>query len=281
MEQLRNVQLKQLEIFKEFHRICTEHSLRYFAIGGTCIGAIRHKGFIPWDDDIDVVMPYEDFQKLRLLRQKFCKQFEVLDFDNSLYHAFLFLKIHDNTTTFIEESIKKYPDRYIGCSIDIMPIYGISTNNIIQTFSIKKYQLYRRLNNSQRLPFKERRTPLLKLLWILNIPIRWIKPFNFYSRKIEKMLSRWEFGTTDKIMFGWRWENKRIVFDYQDFSDYIEMPFEDTTIRVPIGYDNYLKKDFGDYMKLPPEEQRISGHPAAVIDLERSYREYAKEGIST
>lgn len=69
------------------------------------------------------------------------------------------------------------------------------------------------------------------------------------------------------------------MFNYADFSDYIEMPFEDTTMRVPIGYDNYLRKDFGDYMTLPPEKERVSMHPTAVIDLQKSFREYAKEGI--
>ena len=275
----RQVQRVILEIYKEFQRVCDQHNLRYYAIGGTCIGAVRHQGFIPWDDDIDVAMPYEDYQKLRSLRNPFRPPFEIYDYNIFKQDSCLFLKLHDVDTAFIQYSAVKYADRYIGCSIDIMPVCGIPDDDKLQVRFLQKCRIYNILNHAQRFPLREKKKFLGKALWLLSVPFRLTKPYNYYSGKMEKLFSQNQFGTTAKIMFGWRMNKKRMLFHYADFSDYIEMPFEDTTMRVPIGYDNYLRKDFGDYMTLPPEEERISMHPTAVIDLQKSFREYAKEGI--
>lgn len=278
---MNDLQKKCLEIFKYFKEICDDNNLTYFAIGGTCIGAIRHEGFIPWDDDIDIAMPYADIIKL----------FDIMQKNPSLYYEVIspytvkhfkspFFKIHDNRTTFIETHQVKYPDTYKGVDIDIMPIFGTPNDPNSQYKMERKNSNYIRLNGLQRSGYERGEPVKRRIAWAL------LQPLNLINNNIwfEKMINRYSqipFDNSDKILFGWRFMPKdengkgyKSLFDYCDFSDYIEKKFEDTFIRVPIGYHNYLSRDFGNYMELPPKEKQIPVHDAAVIDLEKSYKEY-------
>ncbi len=269
----REIQMTILDIFKEFKRICEENNLRYYAIGGTCIGAIRHRGFIPWDDDLDVAMPFEDYQKFRSLQDKINAPYELFDYAEKKHAFMFFLKLHNGNTTFVEKVCMPYKDRYIGAFIDIMPLYGFPTDEKEQKKYFKKYFWYYKLNRVQRFPLNKKGTIKSKIRWCVNAPMKKLRRFDCYSAKIERILSANAFENTEKIFFGWRMNSKRMVFDYKDFETYTEMPFEDTTIRVPVGYDNYLKCDFGDYMKIPPKEKQISSHSSGTIDLNKSYRD--------
>ena len=128
-------------------------------------------------------------------------------------------------------------------------------------------------------------SPLSKTAWILNFWRRLVCPFNYYTEKINHLLGKYPFESSDKIIFGWRRLRNKVVFDYDykcvfdfaDFSDYILMPFEDTHIRVPKGYDSYLTSEFGDYLTLPPEEKRVPIHHVGILDFNKSYKSYAEE----
>ena len=123
---MNEIQGREYEVLTELKKIFERHGLRYFAVGGTCIGAIRHKGFIPWDDDIDIGMPRKDFE---LFRTQYYKElpceYRKVDGDNSLSHNFLFFKVHDSRTTYVEYYAEHTPDRYTGVFVDIMPVDGL------------------------------------------------------------------------------------------------------------------------------------------------------------
>lgn len=275
---MNELQKEILKVFKEFQNICSTNNLRYFAIGGTCLGAIRHKGFIPWDDDLDVVMPFEDYEKFRYIASKYLKApYQLLDFEEVQHCRFLFLKMHNSETTFIEEDVKQFPERYTGVYIDIMPVVGLPKH----AGFVHKFKCFYciKLNLARRFKHREKRKLLSKIIVIFASMICVRKPFNYYSKKFENLISKYKFGESEQVLFPWRIPVKppyKNVFPYFIFKESRSVPFEDTTILVPREYDSYLTMDFGDYMKLPPEEERISRHTAECIDLRKPYREYRR-----
>ena len=274
MKLTKEIQQLEKNILIEFQRICERHNLRYFAIGGTCIGAIRHSGFIPWDDDIDVAMPYEDYKKFR---DEFSKElpepYEIFDIDNHKSCKHLSLKIHNVETAFIEENFSGCKDRYTGVFVDIMPVYGMPDMDAREEQKFIDHYIHLvRSNRTRRSGLWAQKGCKRKIYWLANAYKRGKYPYNYYSRKIEALLGKNSFGCGEKVIFGWRSDRKRAVFFYEDFRDTIMVPFEDIQIAVPKGYDRYLTMDFGDYMTLPPVEKQVTVHPTALIDLNNSYK---------
>lgn len=279
----RQVQLLQVDILNEFKRICEKYGLRYFAIGGTCIGAIRHAGFIPWDDDIDVAMPHADYEKFRAVaKNELTAPFELYDPHDHVSANINFLKVHNANTAFIEDGVVPFPDGYKGVFIDVMPIYGLPKGKWKTRYLLEWHGLALRKNGYVRIPSIETKDPFSKIVFLTTGSVRKKGNYNHYLKKLEDRFRKYSFEGAEQIFFGWRtmefWKikarYKRMVFPARLFADFKEVPFESTTIRVPIGYDEYLTQDFGDYMQLPPEEERFI-HSTAVIDLEKSFREYA------
>ena len=123
---MNDLQKEILEIFKIVHRICEQNELSYYAVGGTAIGAVRHNGFIPWDDDMDIAMPIEDYCFFKRHAQELLPDgYEFYSYENSPRYAHVFGKIINNNTTYIEESNMPYPKAYSGVWIDIMPMSGV------------------------------------------------------------------------------------------------------------------------------------------------------------
>lgn len=278
---MNDVQVEILNIFREYKRICDDNKLRYFAIGGTCIGAIRHHGFIPWDDDLDVAMPWDDYIKFRTIANEIVQEpYEVYNPKYHRHSELRFLKLHNGKTAFIEECQKKNYDRYTGIFMDIMPIVGFPDDESIKEKFFRKCIWYSRLNIACRFEIKYKHTLKSKLFSVVTKPLTIGKPFDFYFLKYEELIAQNIFGETSRVLFPWRIPVRvpyRNLFPYEIFKESIEVPFEDTMIRVPKEYDMYLKMDFGDYMKLPPEGKRCGGHPAVIVDFEKSYREYREE----
>ncbi len=277
----KEIQQKALEVLEVFKEVCREHHLTYMAIGGTCIGAIRHHGFIPWDDDIDVVMPKDDYRKFieiapivlnypySIITPKTCKHYHVT-----------YSKMQDEETTFVEKASMKYHDRYSGVFIDIFPIYGLPMKKKQRMRLCKRYDFFQKVNLRMRFPLTEEKTIKGKLLWLLVRSLNWFKTYYYYTDKQTKLLSKVPFNNSDMIIFPWRKtpvgeKGYKRIFYYDDFADVKEVEFEGSTINVPIGYDRYLTMDFGDYMELPPIEKRVSRHLLGIIDLKKSYKEFA------
>ncbi len=288
MEELNRVKEIQkiiLDIFYVFRDICKKYNLTYFAIGGTCLGAVRHKGFIPWDDDMDVAMPYEDYKKfISVSKIDLNKIYSLMHPKEREHWLGSYIKIHNVKTSFIGESLKFYGDAYTGIFLDIMPIFGCPQSK--SAICSNRLNFLLRQNESFRFSFRRQLSLGGKIFWFTTLWQRITKkPFYYYIDKIEKEFGNIPFNNSDKILFGWRTKpltpgchtNYKQILEYKDFSSAIEVPFEDTTIAIPVGYDNYLKMDFGDYMKLPPEDKRIPRHGDAIIDLERPYSYYQKK----
>ena len=123
---MTDLQKRILDIFREVRDILDRNGITYFAIGGTCIGAVRHGGFIPWDDDLDIAVPIEQFGRmLDLLKAELPPHLELYTGAERKHYRYIFVKVTDNRTTFIEKTEIGYPDAYKGVFIDIMPISGV------------------------------------------------------------------------------------------------------------------------------------------------------------
>lgn len=267
-----------LNNYKEFKRICEKYGLRYYAIGGTCIGAVRHQGFVPWDDDMDVAMPLDDFLEFRNVAPlELSDPYELFDIDEHKHCAFRFLKLINQETTFIENGCEPYPDRYCGVFLDIMPLCGAPNDPNEREKYLNFIMQSWRKNIHLRFPPDYFKTIKSRAYSLITIYRHVLMPFYYYTRKVGRICKKYSFDSSDNTFFIWRRNPNRMFFLHRDFADYIDMPFEDTMIRVPVGYDSYLKADFGDYMTLPPEEERHLVHQAAILDLNRSYKEYIKE----
>ncbi|MBR1663273.1 MAG: LicD family protein [Ruminococcus sp.] len=279
---LNKFQQTELNVLKEVIKICNKHDLKYYAIGGTCIGAVRHNGFIPWDDDIDIAMPRKDYERFRNKYYKeLPKKYKLLDCDNSKSNTFVFSKVHDSTTTMIDKYAVGSPDRFTGAFVDIMPVDGLPDNYREATKLAGKIQLLLQLNILRRQKMRSIDGHYIILKKILKPFVNLFSNYNTFSNLIYKKMSKYKYGSSKYVLFTWR-PNKsrplhRRVFKYSFFKDTIEWPFEDIMIRIPAKYDDYLKQDFGDYMKLPDENNRNSGHDAFIYDMDKPCSYYAKK----
>lgn len=263
-----------LDIMNQFFEYLEKHNLHYCLIGGSLLGAIRHKGFIPWDDDVDIIMPLNDIHKLIDLIEK-----EPLPNDlylSSVYtnsdHIWPMLKLISTKTFLVEPNVfEKYQKRqesYGGVYIDIFPAYGVPDDAKKQKkFCNKLCKLYEGVKRSSRIVnFADGYgSPIRALIYkICFIPYR-IVGLNYYLKKITSLIEKYQFGSTKYIATSVGLVNKmRDVIPTEYVNDTIEVPFEELTAKIPKNYDYILKKQYGDYMKLPPKSERRT-HPRKVF----------------
>lgn len=278
-EDIKEIQKKILEIFIEIDKVCTANNLRYYAIGGTCLGAVRHQGFIPWDDDMDIAMPREDYERFKKTASKqLPSHLKIYDAADGGHFSCKFMKVHNIRTTFIEKGMLEYPDRYSGVYVDIMPLDGIPNdvwNRKIYFFQLSilwKLDWHRKLEYNQKLDLE--RNAAKVFIW--RIIYFFIKryPIDYFYMKYVNLQKKYAYNASKSLCYTWSWRASKVVFPKEDFDDYILLPFENVKMRCPAGYDNFLKTLFGDYMKLPPKDKQNSRHEVDILDLERPFTYY-------
>lgn len=247
---IRQLQIKLLEIFKYFRKICEENGLTYWCGGGTMLGAVRHKGFIPWDDDLDVFLPRRDYEKLYEIWDKVadtCKYTLVRTDRKHNYHHTA-MNLVDIQTTYINKHAEN-EDIFHGCYIDIIPFEGCPDSKFMRGMQIYHSIMYS-VFNAQRLPDNQGkllRLPVNVLLGVIKNPEHryeiWknheckMTPYDFFTSKYVK-----ETVSSFKGLFR--------LYDRKVF-DTVDAPFEDTVVKIPAGYDYYMKQIYGDYMSMP------------------------------
>lgn len=263
----------QLDILRKFIKICSDNSLRYFALGGTVLGAIRHKGFIPWDDDIDVALPRKDYEIfLKIAQSQLPQKMFLQTFETDLYYPNCFAKIRISNTTFIEKTVSEI-DMNHGVYMDIFPLDGYPKQKLkMKLFRIKEHIF----KISQSTAFLV--TPSLKP----GLFKRYIKnafkvfPYTKAVKKLDKLYKKNPYDSSEIVAnFGGAWGIKEVM-PKEIFGKGIIAEFEGIEIIVPEKTSEYLTRLYGDYMTPPPPEKRIAHHYCTVIDLEKSYKNYIK-----
>lgn len=255
---ITELQAIELNILEYVHKICEKQGYKYFLAYGTLIGAIRHKGFIPWDDDIDIVMPRDDYEKLQnyLLKNR-DEHFEVMTYLNNKNYTYPFMKVIDKRTYLVEEDVRL--EQNMGVYIDIFPLDGHTNDAEFRrkmTQLIKKRQLscytFKGIINKNR---------------FINTAIRYICIFLFYFsstnryiRKIDELAKSRKISESRYIDYIVLKDIKSPNIKREWYNESIDVEFNGKLFKAPKNYHEILTADYGDYMQLPPEEQRITHH---------------------
>lgn len=251
-----------MEIVKNVINICEENNLEYFMLGGTMLGAIRHKSFIPWDDDIDLGLPRKDYDKfLEIAPKQLTNNLKMVNYKTDSNYHYYITRILDIDTKVIEERIGKEEEKYTNASIDIFPLDGTPNNKILRQIYFFRVLYHRALMSlcyKDSIDKKRKRSKKEKiLLWIMmKLPIQKITTAYKQKEQIDRLLKKHDFYNSKyvgNIMGAYR--TKEIV--PKEFYGKGKMyQFEDIKMNGLELYDEYLKYTYGDYMKLPPEDKR-------------------------
>ncbi len=246
---LREIQLGLLEILKDVDTFCKDNNIRYSIAYGTLLGAVRHKGFIPWDDDIDILMPRPDFD--RFVATYSSKRFRCLYGDKRFTQYFA--KVEDPTTLCKEKSISR--SRQLGLNIDIFPVDGKpdgTENQILHEKRVAKP--VKRMFIIRRGFFSSHDLNLAKIEAFLHKRTYWLAKAEAVMRTYDYETSNY-CGTTC-----WTFKGLKEIFPKSIFESYTTLEFEGCYFQAFEQWDYMLRQQYGDFMQLPPEDQRIYHH---------------------
>ncbi len=248
----------ELDILKDVTSFCEAHNIRYFLAYGTLIGAVRHKGFIPWDDDIDLQMPRPDYEKFMALynEKNSASPYKALNpLTDGSRHTFL--KVVDTRTAKLEKGMRYAEGKVPGIDIDIFPLDGQPDND-------KDYEKY----------YKKKRQ-IFKEIYELVGTYSWKRKLLYLFPRIRAHILGKEklFAKIEKINAPYPYEEAKMVgatnslyngiknrTEKKNYESLVLLPFEGEMFRAPVGYHEILSSFYGDYMQLPPLEKQVTHH---------------------
>lgn len=261
--ELQEVQRVALGLLIEFDKICQENAFRYSLGGGTLLGAIRHGGFIPWDDDIDVMMPRPDYEKFLEYCRHYEGGFDCLSLNHTEGYFDLFSRLSDRSTYLVDDS--RVIEYKMGVSIDIFPIDGLGDDDAIALKNFNKGRFKRELLIASKWT-KYFRSETKS---ILVEPIR--LAFFLMSRLVNKrqlcasidtFCQRNAFETSGFAACISGVYREKEIMPTSAFKEYQSIEFEGHDFDIISDYDAYLTQHYGDYMQLPPVEKQVPHHRA-------------------
>lgn len=273
-EQMKILQSKYLEILLEFQNFCNKHNLSFFLIGGSCIGALRHKGFIPWDDDIDVMMLREDYERLHILWDKYGQKekYSLCRTNvNENYHQSTSMFKLNNSTFVNQHSVNEDINHGMYIDVDVM---DIRAKDKFKFFFQCVYACLYSLYNVQRLPDNKGKTLRYLSKILLNIcpnsKIRY-KIWNYCLKKMIALGDK-DSGYVVELIAGPKSMMRKLPKEWFETTKIAK--FEGYDMPIPAGAEKWMTMIFGNYMEYPPVEERVAKHKVTIIDTETSYKKY-------
>lgn len=259
---------KIVNTLEAFSSLCEREGFRWFMAFGSAIGAVRHGGIIPWDDDVDVYMPREDFNKL--LAAKVPEGFEVLTYRTTPGLPFSYAKFSDTTSTIWE--MKKYPF-VTGTFVDVFPLDSVPSDKAQAYRKVFSKRLYAYKKGIRRTDFSSWAASGLHDKLVAIRDIFWYRPLKRLNMaRLKTLEEKLSTQSGDKyIVYDNIYSDAKVLYDKELFSGVQVADFEGLKVPLPSGNDALLTQIYGDYMTPPPEDKRTSGHQSYYINVEERY----------
>lgn len=268
---MNELQQKEFEMLECFIDICNKLNLKYYLVCGTALGAVKYKGFIPWDDDVDVALPREDYEIFCQKAQQFLpKEYFLQTYKTDKYYPCIFAKIRNSNTAYFEEQIAHLPMHH-GVYIDVFPLDGYPEDKKSQRKLEIKKQYYDLAVSSIRKSNCSLKIKILrKIFRLFGVHKRTAK----ILAKFEKMISSYSVKDSKVWCNHGNWQKRLEYAPKEQYGKGAVMEFEGINVIVPEKYDEYLTQKYGDWRADLPEDEKIGHHFYSIMDLNKSYTEY-------
>lgn len=265
-DQLEKLHQRLLVIMNEIHKICIENNINYSLAGGSLIGAIRHKGFIPWDDDMDVMMPYKDY--VRFCNVVFKMDHEWLEFKvagrtPNFYHTIL--KVYDKRTTLVQV----HTQEAFGVFIDVFPFVYVGNSPQKALFEYYFYRIFAAPLLRKTVKYEDKNRIKESIITVIGkiLPAAFlIKCIDWNYNRLSKKRTKYS-SDLDGL--------RRGIVETELMEGFCLSKFENSYFYIFERADEYLKSNFGDYMSLPPANMR-KPHLISYLNLNKPYKEYKR-----
>ena len=253
MEEIKKISIHILDVLDTF---CKENEIKYTLAGGTLLGAIRHNGFIPWDDDIDIILPRADYERLIATFNDSSNDVRIMDYKNTQNYCWPFAKAISTSTVLIENGMKNYP---LGVFVDLFPLDEVYGDESTAIKAVKKITFWKNILTLKHLRIEKHRT-LWKNVVVGLGKLLIVIPDKYLIKKINNLATSYQGKDCKyKCSFMGAWGIKEIFN-----KDFIGEPslhlFEGDFYNIPEDFDYYLSSLYGNYLKLPPVEKRVTHH---------------------
>lgn len=271
-EKYRKIQLIQLEMLKEVDRICKKHNLQYYLSGGTLLGAVRHGGFIPWDDDLDIFLVRKDYDKLaQVMDKELDKRMFYQDWHKEKGYPYNFAKIRMNKTKFVQSELMQC-DMHHGIYIDIFPLDNAPNDKSACLSHLKKVQRLKTLLAVSYMSFKKGGKYRSVLQCILIALVKTFFSQQQIHKKVEKEVLKYNFVECDNYAAKMSRFALKEVYPKSWFEKIEYVDFEGLKCPAPSEMDAMLTMLYGDYMTPPPSDEWGLNHPTDEIDFGDFYK---------